>query len=361
MRRPCSPSSRVGDDDRAGARARGARTTGAGRDGLRPRRGRRRRRVARRSRASRRSTPSRSPRRRRAYPTASTSSSAQGGRLVVPIGSRADQRLVLVVRSPEGPAEVRSLPCRYVPLLGAEGFQSQGRAPAGSALRLRSVSCMEPATSETQRASRGRVNDALRKRQNWEQLLKFCVVGASGYAVNLAVYTLLVKGRTSTTSRRPSARSPSPSRTTTRGIVSGRSAASAGMSPTRGCGSSSSRSSPSPGKPGRTGIGSKCGRASRQKGRAVDQAGASGGLPQQGGAGGAKKRRVVIDSQAARRDQMSGPPPQRPPRPRRPPSPPDAGAAAGPKRPRSTPRRPRSRPAPPCARSPSCSAWQRPR
>jgi protein-L-isoaspartate(D-aspartate) O-methyltransferase len=47
---------------------------------------------------------------------------AHGGRLVVPIGSRADQRLVLVVRSPEGPAEVRSLPCRYVPLLGAEGF-----------------------------------------------------------------------------------------------------------------------------------------------------------------------------------------------------------------------------------------------
>ena len=45
-----------------------------------------------------------------------------GGRLVLPIGSRADQRLVLVVRSPEGPAQVRSLPCRYVPLLGAEGF-----------------------------------------------------------------------------------------------------------------------------------------------------------------------------------------------------------------------------------------------
>jgi protein-L-isoaspartate(D-aspartate) O-methyltransferase len=45
-----------------------------------------------------------------------------GGRLVLPLGSRADQRLALVVRSPEGPAEARSLPCRYVPLLGAEGF-----------------------------------------------------------------------------------------------------------------------------------------------------------------------------------------------------------------------------------------------
>jgi protein-L-isoaspartate(D-aspartate) O-methyltransferase len=47
-----------------------------------------------------------------------------GGRLAVPIGSRAGQRLALIVRSPEGPAEVRSLPCRYVPLLGAEGFES---------------------------------------------------------------------------------------------------------------------------------------------------------------------------------------------------------------------------------------------
>ena len=47
-----------------------------------------------------------------------------GGRLVLPIGSRANQRLALVVRTPEGPAEIRSLPCRYVPLLGAEGFSS---------------------------------------------------------------------------------------------------------------------------------------------------------------------------------------------------------------------------------------------
>jgi protein-L-isoaspartate(D-aspartate) O-methyltransferase len=45
-----------------------------------------------------------------------------GGRLALPIGSRSGQRLALVVRTPEGPAEVRSLPCRYVPLLGAEGF-----------------------------------------------------------------------------------------------------------------------------------------------------------------------------------------------------------------------------------------------
>ncbi|TML68872.1 MAG: GtrA family protein [Actinobacteria bacterium] len=52
---------------------------------------------------------------------------------------------------------------------------------------------MEPATSEPRPAPRNRVNRALRKRQNWEQLVKFCVVGASGYVVNLAVYTVLVR------------------------------------------------------------------------------------------------------------------------------------------------------------------------
>jgi protein-L-isoaspartate(D-aspartate) O-methyltransferase len=44
------------------------------------------------------------------------------GRLVVPVGGRRSQELQLVVRSPEGPAVVRSVPCRFVPLLGAEGF-----------------------------------------------------------------------------------------------------------------------------------------------------------------------------------------------------------------------------------------------
>jgi dolichol-phosphate mannosyltransferase len=38
------------------------------------------------------------------------------------------------------------------------------------------------------------VDAALRRRANWEQLIKFCVVGASGYVVNLAVYTLLLRG-----------------------------------------------------------------------------------------------------------------------------------------------------------------------
>ena len=33
---------------------------------------------------------------------------------------------------------------------------------------------------------------ALRARHNWVQLAKFCVVGASGYAVNIGVYSLLL-------------------------------------------------------------------------------------------------------------------------------------------------------------------------
>ncbi len=45
-----------------------------------------------------------------------------GGRLVVPIGDPQGQRLEVAVRSPEGPAIVHSVPCRFVPLVGAGGF-----------------------------------------------------------------------------------------------------------------------------------------------------------------------------------------------------------------------------------------------
>jgi len=44
------------------------------------------------------------------------------GRLVVPVGSRYDQLLELVVRGPQGPTVARSVPCRFVPLVGREGF-----------------------------------------------------------------------------------------------------------------------------------------------------------------------------------------------------------------------------------------------
>jgi protein-L-isoaspartate(D-aspartate) O-methyltransferase len=46
------------------------------------------------------------------------------GRLVVPVGGRRGQRLEVIVRSPEGPAVLRSVPCRFVPLLGEEGFDA---------------------------------------------------------------------------------------------------------------------------------------------------------------------------------------------------------------------------------------------
>jgi protein-L-isoaspartate(D-aspartate) O-methyltransferase len=44
------------------------------------------------------------------------------GRLVVPFGGARGQRLEVAVRSPEGPALIHSVPCRFVPLVGAEGF-----------------------------------------------------------------------------------------------------------------------------------------------------------------------------------------------------------------------------------------------
>jgi putative flippase GtrA len=39
-----------------------------------------------------------------------------------------------------------------------------------------------------------RAGQALRRPENWVELIKFCVVGASGYAINLAVYVGLLKG-----------------------------------------------------------------------------------------------------------------------------------------------------------------------
>jgi protein-L-isoaspartate(D-aspartate) O-methyltransferase len=44
------------------------------------------------------------------------------GRLVVPVGERFEQRLEVIVRTPEGPAVAHSVPCRFVPLVGEEGF-----------------------------------------------------------------------------------------------------------------------------------------------------------------------------------------------------------------------------------------------
>ena len=47
---------------------------------------------------------------------------AEGGRLVLPRGSRWGQELVLVSRTVDGPTELNSISCRFVPLVGDEGF-----------------------------------------------------------------------------------------------------------------------------------------------------------------------------------------------------------------------------------------------
>jgi protein-L-isoaspartate(D-aspartate) O-methyltransferase len=45
-----------------------------------------------------------------------------GGRMVVPRGTRFGQELVLVEHTPAGPRERTSIPVRFVPLVGDEGF-----------------------------------------------------------------------------------------------------------------------------------------------------------------------------------------------------------------------------------------------
>jgi protein-L-isoaspartate(D-aspartate) O-methyltransferase len=47
---------------------------------------------------------------------------AMNGRMAVPLGDESGQLLVLVVRSPEGPAVLRSTPVRFVPLIGEGRF-----------------------------------------------------------------------------------------------------------------------------------------------------------------------------------------------------------------------------------------------
>ena len=45
------------------------------------------------------------------------------GRLVVPVGDAFEQLLEVVVRTPGGPVVAGVVPCRFVPLVGAEGFR----------------------------------------------------------------------------------------------------------------------------------------------------------------------------------------------------------------------------------------------
>ncbi len=48
-----------------------------------------------------------------------------GGRLVLPLGSRRSQRLCAIERTPEGPRLLEQVPVRFVPLLG-EGYDGLG-------------------------------------------------------------------------------------------------------------------------------------------------------------------------------------------------------------------------------------------
>lgn len=50
-----------------------------------------------------------------------------GGRLAVPVGTRREQWLEVVVRGEDGPERVRTVPCRFVPLVGSEGFAEYER------------------------------------------------------------------------------------------------------------------------------------------------------------------------------------------------------------------------------------------
>lgn len=63
---------------------------------------------------------------------------------------------------------------------------------ARSAGTLGRVQSRDAAALQVEQA-RARARAALLARRNWIQLAQFCVVGASGYVVNLVVYSLLLK------------------------------------------------------------------------------------------------------------------------------------------------------------------------
>ncbi len=57
-----------------------------------------------------------------AVPEALYGQLAEGGHLVVPVGTVRDQWLEVVERAPDGPRRWRTVPCRFVPLRGSAGF-----------------------------------------------------------------------------------------------------------------------------------------------------------------------------------------------------------------------------------------------
>ena len=129
-----------------------------------------------------------------------------------------------------GDSEVPLLPSASRARPGASSTSHRSSSPISASRRPRTRSgraadrdeplpspdVIEPPATTSGQGTAQRVGNALGRRSNWEQLAKFCVVGASGYVVNLAVYTLLFKVAGSTTCRPRSGRSSSPWRTTTR-------------------------------------------------------------------------------------------------------------------------------------------------
>ena len=193
--------------------------------------------------SGRRSTGSPSPPRRRPCRRRSTTSSRRAAGSSSRSGRRRDQRLELVVRGAAGPGRSR---LGAVPLRPARRRRRLRRSPPRTALLGSPRRCSAPPLSSASGAL-ARTRGALGRCAQLVQLAKFCTVGASGYVVNLAVYTLLLRG----------VGAPLPARGDR--LVPRRRdeqlhvepaldlpAASAATSATRACGSSSSRRSRSP-------------------------------------------------------------------------------------------------------------------
>ena len=147
--------------------------TGARRDGARTRRGAGRRREPRcaRPRALRRDR-----RRGRDRPRAAGAPRAARARAAgscCPAAVERGQRLVRVVRTATGRSRRPRSPAASFPSSRAEP------ATASRVDRYARPATMDEGTVTTPRElPRGRVDAALRRRANWEQLVKFCVVGA---------------------------------------------------------------------------------------------------------------------------------------------------------------------------------------
>ena len=110
------------------------------------------------------------------------------GRLVVPVGGPRVQRLELIVRSPEGPAVVHSVPCRFVPLVGEEGFADDRAAAEAAPVRSPADGLLSSHRPHPRRpgASPPAQLGAARRSSRPSAL--------SGYVINLVVYTALLKG-----------------------------------------------------------------------------------------------------------------------------------------------------------------------